>query len=189
MAIIQETVEVDVPVRTAYDQWTQFEDYPRFMENVEQVQQIDATTLAWRASIAGVEKRWQARITEQVPDRRIAWTSIDGARNDGTVTFNSEGAHRTRVTLQLQVEPDGPVESAGTALGLVRQSVHGDLQRFREFIEARGLETDGWRGEIHDGSEARGTGVQPSPVATTSGAGRAGGAGDIPGLDSTRTRS
>jgi len=189
MAIIQETVEVDVPVRTAYDQWTQFEDFPRFMENVEQVQQIDATTLAWRASIAGVEKRWQARITEQVPDRRIAWTSIDGARNDGTVTFNSEGADRTRVTLQLQVEPDGPVESAGTALGLVRQSVHGDLQRFRDFIEARGSETNAWRGEIHDGSETSRTSGSPEPVATTYGLGGPAEPGGIPGLHSTRTRS
>ena len=91
MAIIQETVDVNVPVRTAYDQWTQFEDFPRFMENVEQVHQIDPTTLDWRASVAGVEKKWRARITDQVPDRRIAWESTSGARNDGTVTFDRGG--------------------------------------------------------------------------------------------------
>lgn len=170
MAIIQETIDVRVPVRSAYDQWTQFEDFPRFMENVERVQQLDATTLEWRASIAGIEKRWQARIIEQVPDRRIAWASIEGARNDGTVTFDSVGSDTTRVTLQLQVEHDGPVESAGSALGLVRQSVHGDLQRFRDFIEARGSNTDGWRGEIHDGSETRPPGPAPVSVARSSSA-------------------
>jgi uncharacterized membrane protein len=190
MAMFQETIDVNVPVRAAYDQWTQFEDFPRFMENVELVQQLDATTLRWRASIGGMEKEWQARITEQVPDRCIAWESTAGARNDGTVTFDRVGADLTRITLQLQVEPDGPVESAGATLGLVRQSVHRDLERFRDFIETRGVETGGWRGEIHDGARIRGPERSPGTVAFGSSArDGATGSGDTAAPGTSRRRS
>jgi uncharacterized membrane protein len=187
MAIMQETIDVNVPAHTAYAQWTQFEEFPRFMENVEEVQQLDPTTLRWRASIAGTSKQWQAQITEQVPDRRIAWESTSGARNDGVVTFDRVAADLTRVTLQLNVEPDGPMESAGTALGLVSRSVHGDLERFRDFIEARGSETGAWRGEVHDGAELRGSGTAPGHDATASPV--AGGAPrpDAAGPDTTRS--
>ena len=150
MAVIDQSIDVNVPLHTAYDQWTQFEDFPRFMEGVEQVHQLDDTTLEWRAKIAGVEKVWRARILEQVPDRRVTWTSIDGARNDGTVSFSSLDAASTRVNLLLEVEPETALEKAGTALGVVRARVRGDLERFRDFVEARGAETGAWRGEIRD---------------------------------------
>jgi uncharacterized membrane protein len=148
MSEIMEAVEVNVPVRTAYDQWTQFETFPRFMEGVKQVRQLDDTTLEWVADVAGKEKRWKAKITEQRPDERVAWTSIDGARNAGVVTFHRLDEGKTRVTLQLDVDPEGPVENVGDALGLVKRQVEGDLKRFKEFIESRGQETGAWRGEV-----------------------------------------
>jgi uncharacterized membrane protein len=148
MSEIMEAVEVNVPVRTAYDQWTQFETFPQFMEGVKQVRQLDDTTLEWVADVAGKEKRWKAKITEQRPDERVAWTSIDGARNAGVVTFHRLDEGKTRVTLQLDVDPEGPVENVGDALGLVKRQVEGDLKRFKEFIESRGQETGAWRGEV-----------------------------------------
>jgi len=148
MSEIIEHIDVDVPVRVAYDQWTQFEAFPRFMEAVEKVEQLDDTTLRWTAKIAGVTKTWTARITEQNPNERIAWTSIEGAKNAGVVTFHRLDDRKTRVTLQLDVEPDGPVESAGDALGFVQRQAKGDLERFKEFIEAQGVATGAWRGEV-----------------------------------------
>jgi len=151
MSQIIETVDVDVPVRTAYDQWTQFESFPMFMEGVEKVEQLDDTTLRWTANIAGQERTWKARITEQNPDERIAWTSIDGARNAGVVTFHRLDDEMTRVTLQMDVDPDGPVDNIGDALGLLERRVKGDLKRFKEFIEGRGVETGAWRGSVPQG--------------------------------------
>jgi uncharacterized membrane protein len=145
---IIESIDVDVPVRVAYDQWTQFEEFPRFMEAVEKVEQLDDTTLRWTAEIAGVKRTWTAKITEQTPDQRIAWTSIEGARNAGVVTFHRLDDRKTRVTLQLDVEPDGPVESVGDALGFVQRQAAGDLKRFKEFVEERGVATGAWRGEV-----------------------------------------
>ncbi len=144
----QHSIDVNVPVRTAYDQWTQFEDFPRFMEGVERVVQLDDTTLEWTANIAGQRRTWRAKITEQQPDERIAWTSIEGAKNAGVVTFHRLGDNETRVTLQLDVEPEGPVESAGDALGFVDRRIQGDLERFKEFIESRQQPTGAWRGEV-----------------------------------------
>ena len=151
MSRIIETVEVDVPVRVAYDQWTQFESFPKFMEGVERVVQVDDTTLEWTASIAGVVKHWRAEITEQRPDELVAWRSTEGARNDGAVTFEADGVARTRLELQLDVEPDGLVEKAGDALGLVERRVRGDLDRFKAFVESRGQATGAWRGSVDDG--------------------------------------
>jgi uncharacterized membrane protein len=148
MSKIVETVDVEVPVRTVYDQWTQFESFPMFMEGVEKVDQLDNTTLQWKASIAGQERAWKARITEQIPDERVAWTSIDGARNGGVVTFHRLGDHKTRVTLQLDVDPEGPLDNIGDALGLIERRAKGDLKRFKDFIEARGAETGAWRGTV-----------------------------------------
>lgn len=148
MSQILESIDVDVPVRTAYDQWTQFEEFPKFMEGVEQVRQIDDTRLEWTAKVAGVTRRWTARITEQTPDQRIAWTATDGAENAGVVTFHRLDAGKSRVTLQLDVEPEGAVESAGDALGFVQRRVTGDLKRFKEFIERRGVATGAWRGTV-----------------------------------------
>ncbi|MEJ7697255.1 MAG: SRPBCC family protein [Candidatus Limnocylindrales bacterium] len=133
-----ETIDVDVPVRTAYDQWTQFEEFPEFMEGVKSVRQLDDTTLEWSASIAGVDKTWRTRITEQTPDQRIAWTATDGAKNAGVVTFHRLDDGKCRVALQLNVQPDGPIESAGDALGFVQRRAKGDLERFKKFIEERG---------------------------------------------------
>ncbi len=148
MSNIIEAVDVGVSVRTAYDQWTQFETFPKFMEGVKSVRQLDDKTLEWVASIAGKEKTWQAKITEQEPDQRIAWTATDGAHNAGVVTFHRLDEGKSRVTLQLDVDPEGPVENVGDALGFVQRRVKGDMERFKEFIEARGTETGAWRGEV-----------------------------------------
>jgi uncharacterized membrane protein len=153
MSKIHESIDVDVPVRIAYDQWTQFETFPRFMDGVKRVQQLDDTTLEWTAEINGIERSWRADITEQEPDRVIAWRSTSGARNDGRVSFDSLDDERTRATLELDVEPDDPIEKAGDALGFVKRQVEGDLRRFKEFIESRGTPTGGWRGEVDDGQE------------------------------------
>jgi uncharacterized membrane protein len=148
MATVQESIEVEVPVRSAYNQWTQFEEFPRFMEGVEEVRQIDATHLHWRARVAGKEKEWTAEITEQRPDERVAWKNVDGADNAGVITFHRTGEGTTRVTAQIDAEPEGVVEAAGDALGLLDRRVKGDLERFKEFIESHGKETGAWRGEV-----------------------------------------
>jgi len=148
MSKILEAVDVQVPVKTAYDQWTQFESFPEFMDGVKSVRQLDDTTLEWVASVAGKEKSWKAKITEQEPDQRIAWTATDGAHNAGVVTFHRLAEGESRVTLQLDVDPEGPVENVGDALGFVQRRVKGDMERFKEFIEKRGTETGAWRGEV-----------------------------------------
>lgn len=148
MSQIIESIDVDVPVRVAYDQWTQFEEFPRFMDAVEQVEQLDDTTLRWTAKIAGVKKTWTAKITEQSPDQRIAWTATEGAENAGVVTFHRLDDRKSRVTLQLDVEPEGVVESAGDALGFVQREAKGDLERFKKFVEERGMASGAWRGEV-----------------------------------------
>ena len=154
MSDIIEAIDVDVPVRVAYDQWTQFEEFPQFMDGIDAVYQMDDRTLDWHAAVGGVTTRWRAKITEQLPDHRIAWESIDGARNSGVVTFHRLDDARTRVTLQLGVEPEGTAESIADALGLVRNRATGDLARFKDFIEERGSATGSWRGTIHPASSA-----------------------------------
>jgi uncharacterized membrane protein len=148
MSTIEESIEVEVPVRTAYNQWTQFEEFPKFMEGVEAVRQLDDTHLHWKAEIWGKVKEWDAEVTEQRPDERVAWTNKDGARNAGAVTFHKVGDNKTRIMLQLDVEPEGPAEKVGDALGAVKRRVKADLERFKEFIESRGRETGAWRGEV-----------------------------------------
>lgn len=148
MKTIEKGIEIDVPVRAAYNQWTQFEDFPTFMEGVESVTQLDDTHLRWIAEILGVRREWEAEITEQVPDQRIAWTAREGSMNSGVVTFHRIDDGRTRVMLQLTFSADDLVEKAGEKLGIIDARVAGDLQRFKEIIEARGEETDGWRGEV-----------------------------------------
>ena len=137
-----------MPVRTAYNQWTQFEEFPRFMEGVERVEQLDDTHLHWVANVAGKRKEWNARITEQLPDERVAWTSESGARNAGVVTFHKLAPEKTRIMLQLEYEPDDVIESVGDKLGFMTNRVRGDLERFKQFIESRGHETGAWRGEV-----------------------------------------
>jgi uncharacterized membrane protein len=160
METIAKSIEVDAPLRAVYNQWTQFEQFPNFMEGVEEVRQLDDKRLYWRAQIWGKTEEWEAEIYEQVPDQQIAWRSTSGAKNDGEVTFEPVGAFSTRVTLRMHYEPEGVVEKSGDALGIVAARIEGDLRRFRDFIEARGRETGAWRGEIHAGQ------VEPDPATT-----------------------
>ena len=148
MASVSETVEVDVPLQTAYNQWTQFEDFPNFMENVESVTQLDDTHLRWVAEWGGDRKEWEAEIYEQVPDERIAWRSMGGVQQSGIVTFEPLGGDRTKVTVEMEWEPASFKEKAASAVGADERAVSADLARFKEFIEARGVETGAWRGSV-----------------------------------------
>jgi len=148
MSNIEKSIDVHVPVHTAYNQWTQFEAFPRFMEGVEEIRQLDDKRLHWRANVGGKVKEWDAVITEQVPDQRIAWRNTTGASNAGVVTFHRLNDNTTRVMLQLEYEPEGVVENVGDVIGVVSSRVKGDLERFKQFIEERGSETGAWRGKI-----------------------------------------
>ena len=148
MASVVESIDVKVPVSTAYNQWTQFEEFPRFMDGVTSVTQTDDTHLRWVAEVGGKEKEWDAVITEQHPDERVAWRATSGAENAGVVTFHRIDDETTRVTLQLDADPEGLVEDVGTALGFLDRRVKGDLERFKEYIESRGTESGAWRGEV-----------------------------------------
>jgi uncharacterized membrane protein len=152
MSTIEESIDIEVPVRIAYNQWTQFEEFPSFMEGVEEVSQTDDTHLHWVAEIAGVRREWDAVITEQHPDERVAWTSTSGTKNAGVVTFHHIDDDQTRVMLQLDIEPDDLTEKVGDALGFVRRMATGDLKRFKELIETRGSETGAWRGDVDHSS-------------------------------------
>jgi hypothetical protein len=158
MERIQKEFEISVPVRAAYDQWTQFEEFPRFMDGVEEVVQTDNTHLHWRVSVAGKQKEWDAEITEQVPDRVIAWRSVSGTPNAGQVRFEPIGAGRTRVMFAMEYQPETAVEKAGDAVGVLSRKVDKTVEDFKEFIEQRGRETGGWRGEVHHGQEHDRTG-------------------------------
>src|SRR5215212_4651789 len=148
MGSVTKSVDVKVPVRTAYNQWTQFEEFPRFMEGVKSVKQLDDKRVHWVAEIAGKDKEWDAVITEQLPDERVAWRNTSGADNAGVVTFHRLGENLTRVTLQMDYDPEGAVENVGDALGFVGRRVESDLERFRDFLEKRGTETGAWRGTV-----------------------------------------
>jgi len=151
MATVEKSIEVNVPEHTAYNQWTQFEDFPKFMEGVREVRQLDDTHLHWRAEVAGKDKEWDAEITEQIPDKRIAWRSTAGALNGGVVTFHKIEDNTTRIMLQMEYDPEGMVEKAGDIVGVFSRRVTGDLERFKEFIEARGQATGAWRGSVQEG--------------------------------------
>ena len=151
MERLEKSIEVDRPLNQVYNQWTQFEEFPRFMEGVKSVKQLDDTRLHWVAEIGGKEKEWTAKIIEQIPDHRIAWESEAGEFTSGVVSFQSMGPNRTRVTLEITYDPKGFVENAGDAIGVVSRRVENDLKRFKEFIENRGQETGGWRGTIREG--------------------------------------
>ncbi|MEO5573663.1 MAG: SRPBCC family protein [Gammaproteobacteria bacterium] len=151
MEHIEKTIDVNVPISVAYNQWTQFEDFPAFMEGVVEVKQLTDTQLHWRANIGGKETEWDAVITDQVPDYRIAWHSVSGAYNIGVVTFHPIDDNTTTVLLELSYDPEGIVENVGDMLGLVSARVEGDLQRFKDFIESRGQETGAWRGRVRSG--------------------------------------
>ena len=164
MSRFEHVINVQAPVRDVYNQWTQFESFPSFMEGVEKIVQHDDRTLEWTASIAGQRRSWTAVITDQTPDVRVAWKSTSGAENAGAVLFAPDGAGRTQVTLRIDIDPEGFIENVGDKIGVVDRQVKGDLERFKEYMERRGQATGAWRGEIH-GDEVRnpaGSERQPS---------------------------
>ncbi|MGA6162162.1 SRPBCC family protein [Amycolatopsis magusensis] len=148
MGTITETVEVGVPVSTAYNQWTQFESFPEFMEGVEEVRQLDDTHTHWKVKIGGAEREFDATITEQHPDERVAWRSDDGPRHAGVITFHRIDDNRTRVTAQMDIDPEGFIENVGDKLGVLDRRIKGDMKRFESFIESRGRESGSWRGDV-----------------------------------------
>jgi uncharacterized membrane protein len=150
---IEKDIEVNAPLHSVYNQWTQFEEFPAFMDGVREVRQTDDTHLHWCAKVGGKELEWDAEILEQVPDQRIAWRSIGGKLNAGTVEFEPIDSARTRVSLTMEYDPEGPVENVGSALGVTGHRVKQDLEKFKEFIEKRGAATGGWRGEVHAGKK------------------------------------
>ena len=151
MSRIIEQIEVDVPVRVAYDQWTQFESFPQFMEGIDRVVQLDDTTLEWTARSPARRSTGGPRSSSSSRTRSSSWRATEGAQNDGAIRFEPLGPDKTRITLQLDVEPEGLIEKAGDALGVVERRVKGDLERFREFIEGRGQATGAWRGQVEGG--------------------------------------
>ena len=155
MSRIETSIEIDVPVSTAYNQWTQFEEFPRFMEGVESVEQVDDTHLRWVASVGGSRREWMAEISEQRPDERVAWHATDGKANAGVVTFHRLDEGRTKVMVQMDYDPEGLKESLGSALGSDERRVKADLERFKELVESRGVESGAWRGEVEQGERVR----------------------------------
>jgi uncharacterized membrane protein len=151
METLRESIEVNVPLQTAYNQWTQFEEFPQFMEGVESVKQLDDTHLQWSAEIAGQRRGWRAEIVEQVPDEKIAWRSESGNGPNGVVQFEPLGEDKTLVTVELAYEPEGLTEQLGSKVGFDSRQVKNDLERFKQLIEARGVESGAWRGEVHAG--------------------------------------
>jgi uncharacterized membrane protein len=153
MPKVQDSIEVQVPVQQAYNQWTQFEQFPKFMDGIQSVQQLDETHVQWVAEIGGASRQWTTEITEQKPDEKIAWKTIKGeVRNDGVVTFEQVDANQTRVNVEMDVEGDSTMENvAGDLLGVVKDQVHGDLERFKQLIEKRDEETGAWRGAVQEG--------------------------------------
>jgi uncharacterized membrane protein len=148
MSTVEKSIEANVPVSSAYNQWTQFEEFPRFMEGVKSVRQLDNKRLHWQTVIAGKEEDFDAIIDEQIPDQRIAWHSTIGPKQGGVVTFHRLADNKTRIMLQMEYDPQGFVEKAGDMLGAVSRRIQGDLERFKKFIESRRSETGAWRGEI-----------------------------------------
>ena len=150
MTSIEESIEINVPVSKAYNQWTQFETFPKFMEGVERVEQKTDTRLHWVAEVGGERREWDAEITEQHPDHRVAWKALDNEGPSGVVTFHKLDDARTRVMVQMEYQPGGLKESVGSMVGLDSRRVKGDLESFKEFIEAAGSETGAWRGEVEN---------------------------------------
>ncbi|WP_329275452.1 SRPBCC family protein [Streptomyces sp. NBC_00691] len=149
MSHVKESIEVDVPVRTAYDQWTQFETFPQFMDGVERIEQRTERLTHWVTSIGGVRREFDAEITEQIPDTKVAWVTVgDEVEQSGLVTFQPIDPSRTQVTLMMDFDPEGMAENVGDKLGFVDRQVKGDLKRFKHFIEERGAATGGWRGQV-----------------------------------------
>jgi uncharacterized membrane protein len=155
METIKESIEAAVPLSTAYNQWTQFEEFPKFMDGVESVEQADDTHLRWAAEVGGERREWQAEIVEQVPDKKVAWRATGGNGPNGIVTFEPLGADTTLITVEMSYEPEGLKETLGAKVGLDSRQVEEDLQRFKQLVEAVGQETGAWRGEVHAGQRRR----------------------------------
>jgi len=153
MGTITESIDVEVDVTTAYDQWTQFESFPEFMEGVDEVRQLDDTHLHWVTSIGPVTREFDATVTEQHPDERVAWKSDDGPEHAGVVTFHRLDDRQTKVTVQMSIDPDGFVENVADKANILDHRVKGDLKRFKAFIESRGTETGAWRGDVDSPGE------------------------------------
>ena len=157
---VEKSILVNVPVSTAYNQWTQFEDFPRFMGGIKSVTQLSDDRLEWVAEIAGVRRKWEAKILEQVPDQKIAWAATEGATNAGAVTFEDVGGGQTSVRLSLEYEPEGLVEKVGDKLNVVANQAEGDLDRFKAFIESEEYATGAWRGSVGGDTGAAAPGVE-----------------------------
>jgi uncharacterized membrane protein len=158
MEKIDKSIDIDVPVSTVFNQWTQFEEFPFFMESIKHIRQIDDTHVHWEASIAGKQKQWDAEIVEQIPDHKISWRSTTGTPNNGELRFESIESGGTRLWLHLEYEPESVLEEIGDKLGFVSKRVEDDLQRFKEYIENRRRESGAWRGYIHHGETIRDNG-------------------------------
>lgn len=150
MKTIEESIEIEVPVSTAYNQWTQFESFPQFMDGIERVEQKDDTRLHWVAEVGGEKREWDAEIVEQHPDHGVAWRALDQVGPNGAVTFHKLDDSRTKVMVQMEYEPEGVKESMGSVVGVDSRRVKGDLESFKDFIESRGSETGAWRGDIEN---------------------------------------
>jgi uncharacterized membrane protein len=148
MSTVTESVDVEVPVTTAYNQWTQFESFPQFMGGVEEVRQLDDTHTHWVTKMGGVTREFDATITEQHPDERVAWKTENGPKQAGVVTFHKLDDNHTRVTAQMDFEPEGIAEKAADKVGMIEGRVKGDMERFKQFIEGQGRETGAWRGDV-----------------------------------------
>lgn len=175
---VEKRVLVNVPVSVAYNQWTQFEDFPRFMGGVKSVTQLSDNRLEWVAEIAGVRRRWEAKILEQVPDRKVSWAATEGATNAGSVEFEDLGGGQTSVQLVLDYEPEGIVETIGDKLNVVEKQAEGDLERFKAFIEDEGYATGAWRGTVSEGAPAGTPGVEDA-AASRGDKGKAGVSGKV----------
>jgi len=169
---VEKSILVNVPVSVAYNQWTQFEDFPQFMGGVKKVTQLSDDRLQWVAEIAGVKRQWEAKVLEQVPDQKVAWAATEGATNAGSVRFEDLGGGQTRVHLSLEYEPEGLVEKIGDKLNIVENQATSDLDKFKAFIEAEGYASGAWRGEVNAGA-----GVEPGVEHATASQGDSGKAG------------
>lgn len=175
---VDKNILVNVPLSIAYNQWTQFEDFPQFMSGIKSVTQIDDKNMNWVAEIAGVRRQWTAKIVEQVPDSKVSWAATEGATNAGSVSFEDVGGGQTQVHLSLEYEPEGIVEKIGDKLNVVENQAEGDLKRFKAFIESEGYATGAWRGSVGSDSTGEAPGIH-SADASRGDSGKAGVSGKV----------
>ena len=177
---VEKSILVNVPVSTAYNQWTQFEDFPQFMNGVTSVTHISDDRLEWVVEIAGVKRQWEAKILQQIPDQKVAWAATSGATNAGEVSFEDVGGGQTSVHLTLEYEPEGIVEKVGDKLNVVGNQAEGDLERFKTFIESEGYATGAWRGSVNPGAAVGTPGLEDAQ-GSSGDSGKAGISGKVVG--------